>query len=509
MGVVTPAAVPPSSRSYEPWRSALVLALFAALIAVVGARHEPWFDEAQAWLIGRDTTLWDLLAHRLRYEGSPGLWHTLLWLLSHAGVPFAYLWLVSGLLACIGAWIILTRAPFPYWLRVGIVFSYFVAYQYAIVARSYALDLVLIPLIAAYFSERTRRPVLYCTLLGLCANVNAYSFIIVGVLFVEFLVAVWRSASWQRAHLAGGALYLALAGAAVLQVWPLPPDGDYLATHERTLATGLIMIVEAFIDRFDLWSTSFPSVQSTVVGIALSVVLLVPSFILFRRAGILTLVSTVFAVLFVFSVVTFANAWHAGLVYLFWIFALWIGWQALGKLGTLDRRMAMGSIAVIVFVHVVYTATAAVRDIREPYSAGPAAAEILAQADARIAAVGFKTFAVQPWFPTNAFANYRDGAPDDAHYRWQAGGTFVRHAASFKGWRDLVNNRRYDALLLSNYWVPRSDLPRYIETARDAGYCDPTVLPGGLIWKSYVREDDGILVFKRCAGARAEFVEPK
>ena len=33
---------------------------------------------------------------------------------------------------------ILTRAPFPYWLRVGIGFSYFLAYQYGIVVRSYA-----------------------------------------------------------------------------------------------------------------------------------------------------------------------------------------------------------------------------------------------------------------------------------------------------------------------------------------------------------------------------------
>src|SRR5205807_46535 len=138
--------------------------------------HEPWFDEAQAWLLGRDTTLWDLLAHRLRYEGTPGLWHALLWLAAHAGLPFSGLWLISATLAVAGAFVILTRAPFPYWLRVGTVFSYFVAYQYAIVARSYALDLVLIPLIAARFAERLRRPVLYGVLLGLAANANAHSF---------------------------------------------------------------------------------------------------------------------------------------------------------------------------------------------------------------------------------------------------------------------------------------------------------------------------------------------
>jgi hypothetical protein len=46
----------------------------------------------------------------------------------------------------------------PFWLRGGIIFSYFIAYQYAVVARSYALDLLLIPLIAATFASRFNRP---------------------------------------------------------------------------------------------------------------------------------------------------------------------------------------------------------------------------------------------------------------------------------------------------------------------------------------------------------------
>src|SRR5262249_189304 len=154
-------------------RSALCLAVFATLLIIVGPRHEPWFDEAQAWLIARDTSLWDMLAHRVRYEGTPGLWHLILWLATRAGLPFSGLWLISATLACIGAFLVLTRAPFPYWLRVGVVFSYFIAYQYAIVARSYALDVALIPALAAVFASRLQRPLLYGVLLGLAANANA------------------------------------------------------------------------------------------------------------------------------------------------------------------------------------------------------------------------------------------------------------------------------------------------------------------------------------------------
>jgi hypothetical protein len=500
MGVVTPPEAPTPGAAAEPWRSVLVLALFAALLAVVGPRHEPWFDEAQAWLIGRDTTLWDLLAHRVRYEGTPGLWHALLWLLSHAGVPFAYLWVVSGALACVGAWIVLTRAPFPYWLRVGIVFSYFMAYQYAVVARSYALDLVLIPLIALTFADRLRRPVLYGALLGLCANANAYSFIIAGFLFAEYLVAIWRSGhwrTWQRAQLAGGAVYIALAGVAVLQAWP-PPDVSFLTQHGPAPGRGVMMLVEAFVDRPDVWNASPPTVLATYLGVLATALLLAPSFVLFRRAGIAVLVTAVFMVLIGFSIATFANAWHAGLLYVFWIFALWVSWNELDARGTIRRHVTVASAAVIVFVGVFNTASASLRDVREPYSAAPAAAQMLAQGNARIAAVGFKTFAVQPWFGANAFANYRGGAPHVAYYAWQSGETFPSSVTPER-WQEAANDKRYDALLLSDHRMPADGLARYVAAARTAGYCRPSVLPGGLIWKSYVRETDAMLVFRRCA----------
>ena len=496
-----------SPQSALPWRAALVLALFATLLAIVGPRHEPWFDEAQAWLIGRDTTLWELLAHRVRYEGTPGLWHALLWLASHAGLPYASLWLISGALACVGAWVILTRAPFPYWLRVGTVFSYFVAYQYAIVARSYALDLALIPLIAASFADRLRRPILYGTLLGLLANANAHSFLVSGVLFAEFLFTSWREGTWgawhwPRARLIGGAIYLGLAGAAVLQTWP-PPDGSFTLKATTALDRGVQMMIEAFIDRLDVWNTAAPGDLSARSGVLLTALLIAPSFLLFRHARIVLLATALFAILIGFSIVTYANAWHAGILYLCWIFALWIAWQALPELSAAYRRAAVASITAIVFVNVYYTVTASIRDLREPYSAAPAVAQVLAANDARVAAMGFKTFAVQPWFTANAFRNYHDGAPDAAYYAWKLSEEFLPDVA-FDGWRRAAKDARYDALLLSIHQMTPEHMTRFLTVAQAAGYCKPAHFPGGLIWKSYVMESDALMVFRRCPDATAQ-----
>ena len=52
--------------------------VFVVLAVFVGGVHEPWADEAQAWLIARDATLYDLLFELPSGELNPSLWHLLL-----------------------------------------------------------------------------------------------------------------------------------------------------------------------------------------------------------------------------------------------------------------------------------------------------------------------------------------------------------------------------------------------------------------------------------------------
>jgi hypothetical protein len=385
------------------------------------------------------------------------------------------------------------------------------AYQYAIVARSYALDLALIPLIAASFADRLRRPLRYGVLLGLLANANAHSFLIAGVLFAEFLAAMWQQQGWRnwqiwrwpRAQFGCAAIYLALAVMAALTAWP-PADASYLSTVEAEVGRGVQMMTEAFVDRLDIWSTMPPTDFSWRSGIMVTAVLLAPTLVLFQRAGsgVLALALALFCVLIGFSIAKFSHAWHAGVLYLTWLLALWIAWNALPRLGATRRRVTVAAVGLIVFVNVYYTATAALRDIREPYSAAPAAAQALGRDGARVAAIGFKTFAVQPWFAANRFGNYHDGAPTEAYYAWKLGEPFLPYVA-YTRWRAAAADSRYDTLLLSTHKVPAEFMPHFLQSAHAGGYCGPTAFTGGLVWKSYVMESDDLLVFRRCSAGVA------
>ena len=56
----------------------VVFAVYLAVVIVTMAFHEPWFDEAQSWLIASDCPYRDLLLVRPHYEGHPPLWWLLL-----------------------------------------------------------------------------------------------------------------------------------------------------------------------------------------------------------------------------------------------------------------------------------------------------------------------------------------------------------------------------------------------------------------------------------------------
>src|SRR5581483_1229912 len=75
-----------SGSAANPWwrvADTAVLSLWFAIVAFILPYHEKWADEAQAWLIARDLPLRTIWFHELRYEGSPGLWHTILWIAQH------------------------------------------------------------------------------------------------------------------------------------------------------------------------------------------------------------------------------------------------------------------------------------------------------------------------------------------------------------------------------------------------------------------------------------------
>src|SRR5579863_9461497 len=136
----------------------IAAAAYGVLEVLTLRRHEPWADEAQSWLLSRDASLAELWGRLLHYEGTPGLWQTILHALIRLGLPYSAYGFVSATLG-LGAIVLLLRyAPFPLFVRILLPFTYYLCYQYSIIARSYSLIAPLLFGIAALYPHAVRRP---------------------------------------------------------------------------------------------------------------------------------------------------------------------------------------------------------------------------------------------------------------------------------------------------------------------------------------------------------------
>lgn len=143
-----------SSRNARTLAQLLAFVLYIAIIAIVMCFHEPWFDEAQSWLIARDSPIASIFSIRTHYEGHPPFWNLLLAIAAKNGVPYEFG--IKGIqLVCaslLGAWLIF-KSPFKHassLVTFLIPFTYFACFQYGVTSRPYAL-LCLSLLVAAHY----------------------------------------------------------------------------------------------------------------------------------------------------------------------------------------------------------------------------------------------------------------------------------------------------------------------------------------------------------------------
>ena len=152
--------------------------LFLAVGAFTASHHEMWRDEIQAWLLARDSTsIFNLFAN-LKYEGHPGLWHLCLMPLSRITHSPVIMQMFHLLITGVTVYFFVRYAPFNWFQKLLFCFGYFVLYEYAIIARNYALGLLLITVFCVLFKERYKRFIWVGCVLFLLAHTSVHALIV-------------------------------------------------------------------------------------------------------------------------------------------------------------------------------------------------------------------------------------------------------------------------------------------------------------------------------------------
>ncbi|MGI8743733.1 MAG: hypothetical protein ACR2NN_14385 [Bryobacteraceae bacterium] len=380
------------------------LFIYGAVVAASIWHHEQWADEAHAWLLARDVDLAGLWTRLLHYEGSPGLWHTLLHLAIRLGVPYRGEDVISGLLGFSAAWLVMKRAPFPTIVRLLLPFTYFLCYQYVVVARSYSLLPVLLFACALIYHRSEQRLMLFTVFLSLMAASSAHGFLLSGSIWTASQLRFMRN--WKlfgmplkKRVLIAGTSYLILLVLVAYSAWPAKDVGfpaHVAFSADRILHSSTLLLAGGFSG----------NVYLTLLLIGLSIPFLyaggsLPMFLfsLFALVG--------------FAGVVYSQVWHSGTLFLAWLAAMWIS-GATVKL----TRAAFGALIIAITVQCYWTARTISYDWQKPYSGSRAAALYLRSTGIdhhSIRAFGYSCTAIQPYFPRSVFVNYEPGR---AYWDW-------------------------------------------------------------------------------------------
>lgn len=397
-------AVPTLRSRWPEW---CAISLYTALVAFAIPYHEPWADEAQAWQLARSLSLPSLFQTYIRFEATPGLWHFLLWILFHLHVGYTGMHWVCGAIAVAAASILVFKAPFPRYLKLTLPFTFFLLFQYAVVARSYVLAPVLMFLIAWLWK---RNPALIAVLLGLLGNVALHVSAISGGLASVYLIQQIATGALKHPHRRRQLLrfLFILLSFYAFAIWTASPPQALSGYMTHRLADSISPLTWVPISLFlGIWQ---PFLLSIFFWVAV-----VLCFAARRR--LIFLLPVLFFV--GFCVVVHCNFWHVGLLVPLIVTLFWITWPAPGVAIHRPENFGRVAMAILVVVQIAWSANAFWFDHYNAYSPDLETAQFLkpfVQQGARIAITylndpegqAFRAVGILPYFDHNIFVNMPD-----------------------------------------------------------------------------------------------------
>jgi hypothetical protein len=211
--------------------------MFVALTTFLATRHAMWRDEVRAFSVATHARSWLDLFTSIHQDGHPVLWYAIL----RVGYEITHSPLVLPVAALVIAWItaflILRSAPFPFWIRLLIVFSPFLAHELSVVARNYGIGVLFMVLACILFPTRGERPLRFGIVLALLANTSVHAAVAVLLLGFVWIASDVQSPASRRAlarPASLAAITIGIAGTA-FAFWSahVPPDMAYAVGWSR------------------------------------------------------------------------------------------------------------------------------------------------------------------------------------------------------------------------------------------------------------------------------------
>ncbi len=387
----------------------LIITAVATVIGIVGLIcHEPWYEEAQPYLVGRDASWYEVIFTIPHYEGHPPLWHMLIKLASCLGLSYELT--IKGVqFIFFEAMIIMLelRSPFSRVTKALLPTSFFVIYHYCVLSRPYAMLMFAGLLCASFYNDRREKPLPYILSMVFLCLCHSYGIAFAGgIALADIAGGMIRERSFRRTFselFANKKLfigYAALLAAAIAIILDIAPKQDTMAVHlDKTYSYPVVLLLcfifipsEVFVTSFSSDASSIQDEANTIgemVGAgAVSLIIWAVIFIVCKnRRMIAEMIIPYLCAAVIMSIYAYPH--HYGMFLLYVIFIMWTAsakepiklaefTDVIKKSGISEKfakTCIVGGAAVSVAVNIYWDIYSYANDIIKPYDNAPAAAE--------------------------------------------------------------------------------------------------------------------------------------
>ena len=240
--------------------------------------HEPWRDEAQAWVIVKNLSLVDLFKV-LRVEGHPILWFLVIYPFAKLGFSFYYFSYFSLFLTTIAVFLFLLKSPFPKIINILVCFGSSFFYYNSAIPRVYSLISLITVLICLTYKDRFEHPFYYCFLLGLLIQTHVKICGIAIGLMIDFYYDAFRSKNRKEKYILISLLSLLMLIPELLPYGPYRSSvplnaGNMFSDFFEKLLKGYYAVFESSFDFSNSWIINLVFLLFMVCVISLIVLII-------------------------------------------------------------------------------------------------------------------------------------------------------------------------------------------------------------------------------------------
>ncbi len=366
-----------------------IILIFAILAFLVAQHHEHWSDEAQSFLLARDNSIVEVFKY-IKYEGTPALWVFVIKIFIFFGGTYETFFLLPIIFSVIGISIFQFKIDAPWYIKLLFPFTYFIFYQYTIIARSYCLVFPMLMLIASIYNKRLDKPILYSVILFLFMNISLHTLIISGSLYLLFIIDACKNKKIlnNRIFITCVIIFIELL---ITLLYIIPsPDCGFSGNGGSNI---FHIISEATIGSMqNIW------VEILITGLILVVLGINTKEKLIN--DILTLGILLVPVTFVLVFITY-QCWHVGIIAL----TLFTYLIITNKIN--DYKIVRGFMIILCLIQIYWTVSSSCYDLQFNYSGSKSAAEFIKENSNNkiVHSLGYYSTAIQPYFEKNIFEN--------------------------------------------------------------------------------------------------------